>query len=253
MEPYRPPISAPFRRYGRDGRAQRAQGRRRRSVAQGFAPVERTESDQPAAWFKDPAYYKTILSGEGEEAKRVHEILGKLLKSHRSRRIRVYSQQIVPAYWYLASKVALHSIGGQSPPSPRKWPFALARYCRISSRRKWSRYSIELFSKNHRRAGLLRRRMDARPGCRAGQRERHRRGKAAGADRGRQVPGSPSLIQRAQGKRDASEGIMKAKAEERRQLESLLKERVESICESPEAIPACFTYPRPIASPKKRA
>ncbi len=60
------------------------------------------------------------------------------------------------------------------------------------------------------------------------------------------------LIQRAQGKRDASEGIMKAKAEERRQLESLLKERVESIC-SHQSHPGLLHVSAPYSEPQKKS
>ena len=106
-----------------------------------FENVDRIGGGKPSAWFSDPGYYKTVLGGEGEEANKLHELLGKYLKATDPKDKGVYRQQIITAYWYLASKLALHSIGAQRLCS-RKWPSASPPYSRPYSRPRWPRPSI---------------------------------------------------------------------------------------------------------------
>jgi hypothetical protein len=196
----------------------------------GFAPVERIEAEKPASWFADPSYYKTVLGGEGEEATRIHELLGKYLKAVDPKDKGVYRQQLVSAYWYLASKVALHSVGSQSPMAKK----IAIRFAAVLP----NLFSAEMVDVFHRI--IYEKTIDepvyyvdewmrgiATGGISASATDEVKPRAKNGDDKSHFV----ALIQRAQGKRDASEGIMKSKAEERRQLESLLKERVEAICE----------------------
>ena len=195
----------------------------------GFAPVGRIEAEAPATWFSDPGYYKTVLGGEGEEATKLHELLGKYVKATDPKDKGVYRQQLVSAYWYIASKLAIHSIGDHSPLQKR----VAVRFAAILP----SLLSPDMTETFHRivfekaidepvfyidewmravAAGMVN--ASATDEVKPRAKEGDDRSRFAG------------LIQRAQGKRDSSEGIMKAKVEERRQLESLLKERVEGIC-----------------------
>jgi hypothetical protein len=196
----------------------------------GFAPVEKIESDRPGAWFADPAYYKTALGGEGEEATKLHELLGKYLKATDLKDKGVYRQQMIPSYWYLASKLALHSIGAQAP-LPKKLAVRFAAILpSLLSQEMAEVFHKIVFEKQidepvyyvdewMRAIATGNVSASATDEVKPRARDNDDRSRFAG------------LIQRAQGKRDASEGIMKSKAEERRQLESLLKERVDSICE----------------------
>jgi hypothetical protein len=195
----------------------------------GFEPFERVEAETPARWFSEPDFYKTVLGGEGEESQKFHELLGKYLKAADPKDKGVYRQQLVPAYWYLASKLALHSIGAQAP-LPKKLAVRFAAVLpNLLSPEMADAFQRVIFEKaidepvyyidEWMRAvasGMVTASAtdEVKPRARDGE------------DRSRFTV----LIQRAQGKRDASEGIMKSKAEERRQLEAVLKERVESIC-----------------------
>ncbi|MGA2546307.1 MAG: hypothetical protein ABSF43_07155 [Rectinemataceae bacterium] len=195
----------------------------------GFDSVKKIEADKPATWFSDPNYYKTVLGGEGEEATKLHELLGKYIKATDAKDKGVYRQQLIPAYWYIASKLALHSIGAQVP-LPKKIAVRFAAILpNLLSPDMTETFHRVVFEKEINEpvyyidewmravaSGLVSASATDEVKPRAKE----------GDDKSRFA----ALIQRAQGKRDASEGIMKAKVEERRQLESLLKERVEGIC-----------------------
>jgi len=196
-----------------------------------FAPVERLESETPAAWFADPGYYKTVLGGEGDEAQRVHELLGKYLKATDPKDKGVYRQQLVPAYWYLASKVALKAVGAQAP-LPKKLavrfgallPSLLSPELAGAVQRVIFDKDIDepVFYVDEWMRGVATGAMTP-----SATDEIKQRSQGGNDDRAH----FQAIIQRAQGKRDAAEGIMKSKSEERRSLEALLREKVELICE----------------------
>ena len=207
----------------------------------GFSPLGKMEAEKPSTWFSDPNFYKTVLGGEGEDATRLHELLGKYLKATDPKDKGVFRQQIVTAYWYLASKLALHSIGNQAP-VPKK---VAARFAAILPN-LLSPEMAELFQRI-----VFEKDIDepvyyvdewmraiAAGAVSASATDEIKPRARDGDDKSRFA----ALIQRAQGKREASEGIMKSKAEERRQLESLLKERVEAIC-SHESQPGLLHVP----------
>ncbi len=215
-----------------------------------FAPVERLEAERPAQWFSDPNYYKTVLGGEGEESQKLHELLGKYLKATDPKDKGVYRQQIVPAYWYLASKLALHSIGDQAP-MPKKIAVRFAAILpNLLSPEMVDIFHRIIFEKTidepvyyvdewMRAIAMGSVSASATDEIKPRSRENDERSRFN------------LLIQRAQGKRDSSEGIMKSKAEERRQLESLLKERVESIC-SHQSQPGLLHVPAPYTDSQRK-
>jgi hypothetical protein len=195
----------------------------------GFDSVKKIEADKPAAWFSDPNYYKTVLGGEGEEATKLHELLGKYIKATDAKDKGVYRQQLIPAYWYIASKLALHSIGAQAPlPKIIAVRFAAILPNLLSPDMTETFHRVVFEKEINEPVYYIDEWMRAVASglVSASATDEVKPRAKEGDDKSRFA----ALIQRAQGKRDASEGIMKAKAEERRQLESLLKERVEAIC-----------------------
>jgi hypothetical protein len=216
-----------------------------------FGKVDRTEAESPSAWFSDPAYYKTVLGGEGEEANKLHELLGKYLRATDPKDKGVYRQQIITAYWYLASKLALHSIGAQSPLFKKvAVRFAAVLPTLLSPEMAETFHRIVFEKEIDEPVYYIDEWMRAvATGLVSASATDEVKPKAqSGDDKSRFTV----LIQRAQGKRDASEGIMKAKAEERRQLESLLKERVESIC-SHQSHPGLLHVPAPYTESQKKS
>jgi len=216
-----------------------------------FAPVAKMEADKPATWFSDPSYYKTALGGEGEDATRLHEVLGKYLKSTDPKDKTIFRQQIVTAYWYVASKIALHSIGAQAP-IPKKLATRFAAILpNILSPEMADIFQRVVFEKDidepvYYVDEWMKAIASGAVSASATDEIKPRGGKG-GDDKSRFA----ILIQRAQGKREASEGIMKSKAEERRQFEALLKERVDQIC-SHESQPGLLHVPSGYTEAQKK-
>jgi hypothetical protein len=217
----------------------------------GFAPVAKFEADKPSAWFSDPAFYKTVLGGEGEDATKFHELLGKYLKAQDPKDKGIYRQQLVTAYWYLASKLALHSLGAQAPISKKVAVRFSAILPSLLSPEMAEVFQKVIFEKDldepvYYVDEWMRALATGMVSASATDEIKPKRGD--NDDRSRFAV----LIQRAQGKQEASEGIMKSKAEERRQLESLLKERVEGIC-SHEGTPGLVNVPAAYSEPQKKS
>jgi len=214
-----------------------------------FAPIEKLEEDRPADFFADPDFYKKALNGEGEEAQKVHELLGKYLKATDPKDKGVYRQQLIAAYWYLASKEALRTVSPQVPVSKQ----LLVRYGvllpSLLGPEQQSLLARIVFNKE----------IDE-PVYYVDEWLRAVARGQIGASATDEVKPQKSddkahynaLIQRAQGKRDAAEGIMKAKAEERRSYEALLKDKVELICHH-DSQPGLLRIPSPYGEPQKKA
>ncbi|HEY9594079.1 MAG TPA: hypothetical protein VHE79_06360 [Spirochaetia bacterium] len=65
--------------------------------------------DEPKPFFQDKDYYKKVLAGEGEQATRVHELLGKYMKAEDPEEKSHFRAQLISAYWDLGEKVSLHA------------------------------------------------------------------------------------------------------------------------------------------------
>lgn len=88
------------------------------SVTQ-FKKIEKLFSDEPHHYFDDKTYYKTALTGEGEPAQRVHQILSKYLVCQDPKDRTVYRQQLVTAYWELVRTIA-PKMTNPGTPMPKK-------------------------------------------------------------------------------------------------------------------------------------
>jgi len=72
----------------------------------------------PHKAFLDPNYYKTALSGEGPIAQRVHGVLQKYLTSKDPKDRSVFRQQFIPAFWEFLFGIAKKA-SGQLPDSKK--------------------------------------------------------------------------------------------------------------------------------------
>ena len=192
----------------------------------GFAPISKFESDRPADYFSDPEFYKKALANESEEAQKVHELLSKFLKASDPKDRGIYRQQLITAWWYLAAKVALHSIQSTAP-LPKKLlvrfgtllPSLLApeqkeMIGKIIYEKEIDEpvYYVDEWIKAVATGQVKASATDEVKTARSDDRAR-----------------ISASIQKAQGKRDAVEGILKGKAEERKNLGSSLVSRVEIV------------------------
>jgi hypothetical protein len=69
-------------------------------------PEIKSLEGKPKPYFKDKNFYKKVLSGEGDEAKRFHDLLSKFLKAEDTQDRSLYRQRLIPAYWNLAQRIA---------------------------------------------------------------------------------------------------------------------------------------------------
>jgi hypothetical protein len=87
--------------------------------AEGFPPITKRLEASPHKAFTDPNYYKIALSGEGDIAQRVHTILQKYLNAKDPKDRSVYRQQFITAYWDFLLGVAKKAPGRL--PDPKKY------------------------------------------------------------------------------------------------------------------------------------
>jgi hypothetical protein len=73
---------------------------------QHFNPVSKYFEDKASPVFDDPNYYKIALTGEGESAQRLHQVLVKYLNCTDPKDRTVYRQQIVSSYWGFITNLA---------------------------------------------------------------------------------------------------------------------------------------------------
>ena len=214
-----------------------------------IASVEKPEETEPRDLFSDPDYYKKALGGEGDEAQKVHELLSKYLKATDPKDKGVYRQQLIPSYWYLAAKCALRCASPQVIMPKR----LLVRFGALLP----SLLSPEIKDVFQR---IVFDKLIDEPvyyvdewirAVTTGQINPSATDEVK-PQRGDDRSHFTAIMQRAQGKRDASEGIMKAKAEERRVLENLLREKVEVICRH-DSQPGLLHVPAPYTEQQKKA
>jgi hypothetical protein len=87
--------------------------------AEGFPEITKRFEDKPNPAFADPNYYKAALSGEGDIAQRVHNILQKYVGTKDPKDKGVYRQQVTTAFWDFMAGIARKSTG--KLPDPKKF------------------------------------------------------------------------------------------------------------------------------------
>lgn len=215
----------------------------------GFAPVEKTEEETPTDYFADPEYYKKALGGEGEEATRFHEILSKYMKATDIKDKGVYRQQLISNYWYLAAKVALRTSSAQVILPKRLLVRFSALLPNVMSPELRDAMGRIIFDKRidepvYYVDEWIRAVATGQVNPSATDEVKPKGGTD---DRARIT----AMLQKAQGKRDAAEGIMKAKVDERRSLELLLKDKVDQVVHH-ESQPGLLHVPAPYTEGQKK-
>ena len=87
--------------------------------AQGFPEVTKRFESTPHQFFEDTNYYKIALSDEGEPAKRVHAIFQKFINAKDPKDRSVFRTQLISAYWEFLRSVARKAPGKM--PMPKKF------------------------------------------------------------------------------------------------------------------------------------
>ena len=75
------------------------------TVKKNFDPIAKFEED-PKPFFDDKNYYKIALSGEGENGTRVHDLMGKYMKTEDTEEKAKFRAQLISAFWELETAIA---------------------------------------------------------------------------------------------------------------------------------------------------
>ncbi|MBN2873503.1 MAG: hypothetical protein JXM71_00285, partial [Spirochaetales bacterium] len=215
---------------------------------QAYNPIERFESEPPTTFFEDPQYYQKALAGEGELSQRFHELLKKYLQSTDPKDRGMYRQQVVTAYWNMVERMIPRVVSG-TPVIPKQLlvRFGLALPTMISPEQR-AQFGKVIHSK-----------VPAEP---VYYLDEWLRSVAMGqinpsstdevnAARGDERTRFNTLLQKAMGKRDTAEAVLKAKAEERKALEGSIRERVDIIAEHC-GLPGFYQIPAPYTESQKK-
>ncbi|PKL23441.1 MAG: hypothetical protein CVV47_14465 [Spirochaetae bacterium HGW-Spirochaetae-3] len=213
-----------------------------------YEPVARFESDPPNTFFDDPQYYQKALAGEGEGSLRFHELLKKYLQATDPKDRGMYRQQVITAYWNMVSHM-IPRVVANNPVIPKQLMvrFGLALPTMIGPEQR------SLFSR------IIHQKTSAEPVYYLDEWLRHvamgqinpsstdEVSQARGDERAR----FNTLLQKAMGKRDTAEAFLKAKAEERKTLEGMIRDRVDIVCEHG-GMPGFYQVPAPYNDGQKK-
>ena len=192
-----------------------------------FPEITKRFEERPHNVFNDPYYYKTALSGEGEISQRVHTILQKFLNAKDPKDRGVYRQQFITAFWEFYGKVARKAPGRLMDPKKYLLRFGMLHptFLEAGNRALFSKiidentlnqpiyYLDEWFKAVG--TGVIR----------PSTTDEVRIAKSSSAIRMQQ------LLEKAQGKLDGAKSLLRAKNEERENLEKALNDRIELITE----------------------
>jgi hypothetical protein len=193
-----------------------------------YEPISQYEQEPPNAFFADPQYYQKALAGEGELSQRFHELLKKYLQAIDPKDRGLYRQQVITAYWSMISRMIARAIA----PNPVMPKLLLVRYGvalpTMISEDQRVLFSKVIFKKIPKETVYY---IDEWLKAAAlGQIN------PSSTDEVKSAPNDErarynNLLQKAMGKRDTAEAFLKSKSEERKALESMLKERIDIISE----------------------
>jgi hypothetical protein len=77
--------------------------------ATGFPEVEKLLEDKESPVFNNPAYYKSVFEGGGDQAKRLHAVFQKYVQAKEAADKALYRQQMTNAFWEYVSCVVKES------------------------------------------------------------------------------------------------------------------------------------------------
>lgn len=186
-----------------------------------FAPIAKFQEDKPHNYLDDPDFYKKCLANEGEVANQFHAIFSKYLQAKDPKDKGVFRQGMIPVFWQLLARIAHRAVGQPVPPKQLLLRFgallptlmdppikdAISRVVLGKEVDEPVFYLDEWFKM----IGTGKITPSATDEVKTTQSDDYGRFQA--------------LITKAQGRRDGAEGLLKAKAQERHNLEKNLAEK----------------------------
>ncbi|MDR3193449.1 MAG: hypothetical protein LBT87_10325 [Treponema sp.] len=190
-----------------------------------FPEITKKLEDVPHQFFNDSNYYKTALSNEGNSATRVHELLQKYLNAKDPKDRSVFRQQFITAFWDFLGTLAKKAGGNILPPKRFLLRFAILHptFVEGNTREFFSKIVVE--NELDQPVYYLDEWLKAigNGTVRPSTTDEVKTSRTPGAIRIQQ------LLDKAQGKLDGTRGLVKAKDEDRGNLEDNIQERVKVI------------------------
>lgn len=214
-----------------------------------YTEIRVFESEPENTFFEDPQFYQKALSGEGETSQRFHELLKKYLQATDPKDRGMYRQQVITAYWNMVAKMAPRVISS-SPVLPKQMmvrfglalptmisPEQRALFGKVVYKKAYDEpvYYLDEWLRNIAIGQINASSTDEVKTARNDERSRYN-----------------NLLQKASGKRDTAEALLKAKAEERKTMEQLLRDKVDGIAEHG-SLTGFNAVPAPYSETQKKA
>jgi hypothetical protein len=193
--------------------------------AEGFPEITRRFEGQPSPVFSDPNYYKAVMSGEGDGAQRVHNILQKYLNTKDPKDRGVYRQQLTTVYWDFLMGVARKAPGKLSEQKKFLLRFNMLHPTFLNSEDRNFFAKIVVNNDLNQPVYYLDEWFKAigTGTIRNSTTDEVRVSKNSAQTKLQQ------LLEKAKGKRDGAKGLLKAKDEERLAMEKAIKERIRDV------------------------
>jgi hypothetical protein len=193
-----------------------------------FPEITRVLADQGIQVFDDPAYYKSIMGNSGEQAKRLHAVYQKFAQAKDPQDKTLFRQQLIAIFWEFLSNVALDVGGAISEPKKFLLRFGMlnpnvlppetrAFFSKVITAPspepgvvyldEW----LRMIGLGHVNASTT----DEVGSSKGGNNSAHFR----------------ALVDRAKGKFEGAQGLLRNLNQKRREAEGILKEKVELITE----------------------
>ncbi|HRY80070.1 MAG TPA: hypothetical protein P5117_05640 [Spirochaetia bacterium] len=213
-----------------------------------IAPVTKDQESVPNDFFSDPDFYRKALAAEGEESQKLHALLSKYLQTKDPKDRGVYRQQLIPAYWNLLHRVALKCASPGFPIAKQvllRYGVLLPTLLSPEQQDMIQRvvHKKELDEPFYYMDEWLRAVALGHVGQSATDEVKSR----SGDDRAR----FNAILQKVQGKKETAESLMKAKAETRRTLEGLLREKLDLLAQH-DSVPGFYHVPAPYTEAQKK-
>ncbi|GAB1454722.1 MAG: hypothetical protein RBT62_04435 [Spirochaetia bacterium] len=213
-----------------------------------FEPVANFEADPPNVFFEDAQYYQKALAGEGELSQRFHELLKKYLQATDPKDRGMYRQQVLTAYWHMVSKMVPRVVANV-PVVPKQLMvrFGLALPTMISAEQR-SLFSRVIYKKVGTDPVYY---LDEWLRCVTLGQVNPSSTDEVGSAKNDERTRFNTLLEKAMGKRDTAEALLKAKSEERKSLEGSLRDRIDIVCEHG-GLPGFYQVPAPYTESQKK-
>jgi hypothetical protein len=192
-----------------------------------FPDVGKALEDTPMPAFGDPNYYKTALSGEGDIAQRLHVILQKFLNTKDPKDRSVFRQQIITVFWDFLLGVAKKAPGRLSDPKKFLLRYGILHPALLSAEAK-ELFSLIVVSNEYSEPIYY---LDEWLRAVGTGTIRPSTTDEVNVSRTSVSAKMKQLLDKAVGKREGARSLLRAKDEERMNLERGLKERAGYICE----------------------